>query len=93
VRATTRTPLPRRANEKAAVGAPASTERRTVSAHSFTEGERLDFGVVERAALEPGERLEGPAIVLEQTTTTYVDAGFTLDVHPSGTLIIEQKGM
>jgi N-methylhydantoinase A len=93
VRATTRTALPRKANEKAVSGAPANTERRTVSAHSFTEGERLEFGVIDRAALEPGERVEGPVIVLEQTTTTYVDAGFTLDVHPSGTLIIEQKGL
>jgi N-methylhydantoinase A len=92
IRATARTPLPRKANETAAVGAPRSLERRSLEAHSFTLGERTAFDVVDRAALEVGSSTEGPLIVLEETTTTYVDVGYRVDVHPSGTMIIEKKG-
>jgi N-methylhydantoinase A len=92
VRATSRTPLPRKANERAAVTATGPrTERRSLSAYSFTQGERITFDVVDRASLAVGEPAEGPLIVLEETTTTYVDAGYRVDIHPSGTMLIELK--
>jgi N-methylhydantoinase A len=79
VRATLRTPLPRRSGSQSAAGGdgrpPAS-----VDAYSFTRGEWMPFGVVERSALEHGAVLEGPAIVLEPTATTYVDAEYTARV-------------
>jgi N-methylhydantoinase A len=88
IRATSRTALPRKEREQLIVGEDGARERRSVQAHSFTQGERLKFEVVDRDVLTTGEKLPGPAIVLEATATTYVDAGFELEVHPSGTLFI-----
>jgi N-methylhydantoinase A len=80
VRATLRTPLPRRSGEQTAADsdgrAPVS-----VDAYSFTRDEWLPFNVVERSALAPGTQLEGPAIVLEPTATTYVDADYVARVE------------
>jgi N-methylhydantoinase A len=92
VRATSRTALPRKANEKAAITRTVrNTERRSVNAYSFTQGERVTFDVVDRGSLAVGETVDGPMIILEETTTTYVDAGYRVDVHPTGTLLIELK--
>jgi N-methylhydantoinase A len=89
VRASSRTALPRKAREHVSAGAGApSQERRSLSAHSFARGERLTFDVVERSQLTAGETMAGPAIVLEETATTYVDAGFELTVDPSGALFL-----
>jgi N-methylhydantoinase A len=92
VRATARTGLPRKAIErKAIITTPRNTQRRSLSAYSFTRGSRVTFDVVDRASLAVGEPVDGPLIVLEETTTTYVDAAYRVDVHPSGTLLIELK--
>jgi N-methylhydantoinase A len=91
MRATARTSLPRKANESSAVGGTVRP-RRSLEAYSFTHEERVTFGVVDRAGLDVSEFVEGPLIVLEETTTTYVDVGYRVHVHPSGTMIIEKKG-
>ena len=48
----------------------------------------MPFKVVERASLDTSAKLSGPVIVLEETATTYVDAGFELSVHSSGSLFL-----
>ncbi len=63
---------------------------RTRSAWSFSANRELPFALVQRAALAPGSRLQGPAIVLEPTATTYLDDGHALEVHPQGALIISR---
>ncbi len=89
IRATLRTPLPRRAQEHAVpLATPRSTVKRTFEAFSFTEGRVLPFQVVERATLEHESSLNGPAIIAEDTTTTYLDAGFRAVVAPMGALLI-----
>jgi N-methylhydantoinase A len=89
VRATSRRPLPRKAAEQVARPSGASpVSARSVNAYSFTHGTRMPFTVFERALLPTGSAVAGPAIVLEETTTTYVDKGFELSVHPSGTLLL-----
>ncbi len=90
IRATVRTPLPRRAESRTRVSAgdgrrPAIGE---AEAYSFSRDRRLRFRLLDRASLNPGAVLEGPAIVLEETATTYLDAGFQASVHPSGSLFI-----
>src|SRR5207237_904807 len=40
----------------------------------------------------PGAEIAGPAILLEQTAVTYLDAGFVARVHESGTLRLERSG-
>jgi N-methylhydantoinase A len=70
----------------AAAPAPA----RTWPAWSFTAERELPFALVQRAELEPCGRLDGPAIVLESTATTYLDDGHALEVHPQGALVISR---
>jgi N-methylhydantoinase A len=89
VRAIERTALPRPAPGAwagSSDGAPAASE--TSTAYSFTREEWCEFDVLSRAAVAPGATFEGPAIVMEPTTTTYVDAGLHGVVHESGALIL-----
>lgn len=87
VRAAATVALPRRAHAPAGALSAAANSR-VAPAWSFTRGEQLEFAIVDRAALAPGSELAGPAIVLEETATTYLDAGFTARVHETGSLLI-----
>jgi N-methylhydantoinase A len=92
VRATLRTLLPRRAEyHLLRAGSRDGGAPRTHESYSFTRAEWLPFDVLGRAALEEGQSLSGPAIVREETATTYVDAGFSALVHPSGCLFISEQ--
>ncbi len=42
--------------------------------------------VLDRAALQVGDVIEGPAVIEEVEATTYLDSGETAEVHPSGAL-------
>jgi 5-oxoprolinase (ATP-hydrolysing) len=44
----------------------------------------------ERARLEPGERIAGPALVVEAHSTTVVDPGWRAEVRASGALMLER---
>jgi N-methylhydantoinase A len=46
---------------------------------------------VHRSTLAPGDRLTGPALVVEPQTTTFVGADFTLDVDARGNLILTRE--
>ncbi len=70
----------------------AASAHETVKAWSFTGGEPAAFAVIDRSRVAPGATIEGPAIVREQTTTTYVDRGFRATVHPGGALMIGRGG-
>jgi N-methylhydantoinase A len=91
IRATVRTRLPRRAAERRATPADVTPER-TIDAWSFTRGELLPFAVIDRASLATGATLSGPAILLEETATTYLDAGWRAEVHATGSLFVDQEG-
>jgi N-methylhydantoinase A len=89
LRTSLRTPLARRAAERPPAGAALGAGG--VDAWSFTRGETLGFPLVDRGEVgEPG--IEGPAIVLEETATTYLDAGFAARAGPGGVLLIDAKG-
>ncbi|WP_033287695.1 hydantoinase/oxoprolinase family protein [Amycolatopsis jejuensis] len=85
VRATTRSAL---VEVPVPAGASVTAAPASVRAYSFRKAERVDFPVVERAALRVSEPVPGPLIVTEQTTTTYVDTGFTVEAQPDATLLI-----
>jgi N-methylhydantoinase A len=88
IRATARTALERRAAEHLTeASGEEAAGRSEIEAWSFTRGERIDFAVLPRVAVT-AEGLEGPAIVLEPTATTYLDAGFTARLGPGGVLLI-----
>jgi N-methylhydantoinase A len=57
---------------------------------SFTRGAWVDTPVVERSAV-PASGIEGPVLVIEQTATTVVDAGFTIRPHDQQTLVLRRE--
>jgi len=57
---------------------------------TFVEGE-FETPVVSRAALRPGGRWEGPVIVEQRDTTTVVPPGAVVEVHESGSLVVEVR--
>lgn len=75
LRATIRTALPRRAAEHAVSPQPSGGAHGSVEAWSFTRSEVLPFAIVERTAIDE-TGVAGPAIILEETATTYLDADF-----------------
>ena len=91
LRAMTRAPLPRRAGEHVVRNAQESVERpASVEAFSFARAETCEFAVLRREQIPAGRRVEGPAIIFEPTATTYVDAGFTIERHPAGVLLMTE---
>ena len=96
LRAAVVTPLPRRADPGPAAasganGNGAAPQTETASAYSFREGEWIDFAVLRREGMAVGATFSGPAILLEQTATSYVDAGLTGRVHESGVVIVTRE--
>ena len=63
-----------------------------MQAWSFTGCGLTEFAVLDRAQLRRDAELDGPAIVREQTSTTYIDRGFRATVHPGGSLLITRGG-
>ena len=86
MRATIRSPLPER--QWGRVAASGGGSAGSVRSWSFERGDWLRFAVVERDTLVAGEPLDGPTIILEPTTTTYLDSGHVATVHETGCLII-----
>jgi N-methylhydantoinase A len=92
LRATLRTPLPRRAAEHPQVTSTDSRGESSTQAYSFTKGEWTTFRIVQRSQIEVGTSVAGPAIILEDTATTYLDAEFEATAHESASLFVHDKG-
>lgn len=54
----------------------------------FSDGRFHEAPVYERLRLPPGTRLIGPAMLLEPTSTTLIEPGWSGDITPSGDLIL-----
>jgi N-methylhydantoinase A len=89
-RATVRTALPRRAEAPAEGGQAGGA--REVEAYSFTEERHIPFQVIHRDSLATGSTHSGPVIVVEDTTTTYIDSGFDLEIGASRIMMIRTTG-
>ena len=90
VRATLVLPLPTRNDAvNTQVGRPPPGT--SCQAYSFTRDEYTTFAVIARQAIEFGESFDGPAIINELTSTTYLDAGFELEMHSSGSMFIRRS--
>jgi N-methylhydantoinase A len=59
--------------------------------YDFEAGARQDAPIYWRSNLPEGFRIEGPAIVAEEETSTVVSAGYEVSVHPLGHLILTKK--
>jgi N-methylhydantoinase A len=93
VRASVEIPLPKIAQAAQAASAELASEPRTWRAYSFSAEEWREFSVVSREAIAASGVSSGPAIVLEETATTYVDEGFDMRVDASKCLILTQRGV
>jgi N-methylhydantoinase A len=92
VRAISTTPLERNATPAAGNGNGKPSAPGTTKAWSFTTSQMTDFAVIDRATLRPKDEVDGPAIIREQTTTTYVDREFRATVGETGALMIARAG-
>ncbi|MFV0472777.1 MAG: hydantoinase/oxoprolinase family protein [Pikeienuella sp.] len=54
-------------------------------------GEALPAGLFEREALEPGDRIAGPAIIVERETATVVTSTFDAAMQSDGSLLLIRK--
>ncbi len=91
VRAIERTSLPHPSRSAASGSRSTRAEaagRHTVRAFSFQREDWCDFVVIDRDSLAPGDSFDGPAIVVETTTTSYFDEGFRGVVHDTGALVV-----
>jgi N-methylhydantoinase A len=68
---------------------PASGERALFDAAS---GAFVTVPVYQRGALRPGARLEGPAVIAEDATTTIVTPAFTAAIEADGAIRLTRKG-
>jgi len=53
-------------------------------------GHESPVALIERSMLAPGDRVSGPALILEEVSTTWLSAGWSCDVDPWGNLLLEQ---
>ncbi|WP_437883305.1 hydantoinase/oxoprolinase family protein [Pseudomonas sp. LRF_L74] len=51
----------------------------------------VDTGIYQREALQVGARVDGPAIIAERETSTFVSSSFTATVQPDGCLLVVRR--
>ena len=57
------------------------------------QGAALAAGILERAALRPGERVRGPAVIVERETSTVVTSPFDVVMQDDGSLLLLRKDL
>jgi N-methylhydantoinase A len=88
-----RKPLPRtarRAPDQPAKSQPQGVPE-THALHSFATGEESVARIVQRSSLRRGEQHDGPAVIYEETATTYVDVDFGYGLDENGCLRLQRK--
>jgi N-methylhydantoinase A len=81
--------LPRPAAEAKAIAAPKASGQREVL--DPASGRREQAAIHERAVLEPGMSLDGPALIVEDGTTTVVPQGFSARINALGQIVLEDR--
>ena len=82
-------PLPSPARAIAKSAAPAPSGHRAV--FDPVSGLREQNALHERDALKPGMTLDGPALIVEDGTTTVVPSGFTARINAVGQIVLEDR--
>jgi N-methylhydantoinase A len=59
--------------------------------YSFAYGEAQTAMTLSRSSLRSGERHQGPAIIYEDTATTYVDADFSYGLDANGCVVLTRE--
>ncbi len=71
--------------------APAPSPYDTRSLLDTGSGERFDAATYRREDIQPGSRIEGPAIIVEDDTSTVVSPSFDATVNALGYILLERK--
>jgi N-methylhydantoinase A len=82
-------PLPAPAKAIAALAAPTPSGHREVL--DPASGTREQAAIHERSALTPGMMLDGPALIVEDGTTTVVPRGFTARLNSVSQIVLEDR--
>jgi N-methylhydantoinase A len=82
-------PLPKPAAEAKAIGAPKPNGKRDVL--DPASGRHEPAAIHERTALAPGMSLDGPALIVEDGTTTVVPQGFVARINALGQIVLEDR--
>ncbi len=80
-------PLPKPAPEPKPLAAPAASGTREII--DPATGQRAKAALHERGALRPGMKLDGPALIVEDGTTTVVPQGFAARINSLGQIVLE----
>lgn len=56
-------------------------------------GELLETVIIERDAIKPGQRVIGPAVVVERETSTVVTSPFDAVIQSDGSILLIRKGL
>jgi N-methylhydantoinase A len=93
LRAAIRKPLPRVMARWASdpEGTGSREQARQCTVYSFAREREMAATAVSRSALRPDVRHAGPAIIYEETTTTYVDADFSFGLDFNGCLLLTRE--
>jgi N-methylhydantoinase A len=82
-------PLPPPAKPVARVAAPAPSGHREV--FDPVSGRQEQAALHERKVLKPGMSFEGPALIVEDGTTTVVPSGFSARINELGQIVLEDR--
>jgi len=82
-------PLPAPVKAVAALAAPAPSGHREVL--DPASGRREQAAIHERTALKPGMVLDGPALIVEDGTTTVVPRGFAARLNSASQIVLEDR--
>jgi 5-oxoprolinase (ATP-hydrolysing) len=88
VAVTGRTPQPDEPMRPEVERRPAPTETTT----TWFGGQSLETAVFTRSQLHPGDRINGPAILCEPTSTVVVEPGFEARILPRGEILLTDLG-
>lgn len=89
VRVSSLAPAPRDAPDEGAASAAQPTRHTKIRCD--VSGKVIQSPIYEREKLKSGNRLTGPALIVEPQTTTFVSADFTAQVEGDGTLTLTRK--
>ncbi|HRD74345.1 MAG TPA: hydantoinase/oxoprolinase family protein [Hyphomicrobiaceae bacterium] len=85
-------PIPRSVPAAASRSAGALEATGTVQAYDQRQGRRLAIPTYRRDAIGDGQSVDGPALILEAGTSTFVSALFAARRGTGGALVLERKG-
>jgi N-methylhydantoinase A len=74
-----------------AAARPSSAARERRSVYEPALGAMVEAPVYDRSTLSPGMRIDGPAVIVEDETTTIVPASFGALINGSGYIVMESK--